>query len=272
MLSSDPWLWAKKFTKGPSTLVLLAEIKGKGCPELEGVEDLITSAVFGHLRSVPPGIFWHMLLSKAKNVADPPISLAQELKEKGVDFSQFHKLQVLFWEACGVYGEPDIVLRFTNADGLSIVIVVEVKLNSAKSSSGETDDQLERYLRLLDDDGFHLEWKMASACRFVMYLTRVFARDEITESIERSQQPDASRRIFGLEWNDILDAANANRGNLLLAEVAEFLRRRGLARFRGFSVAPDVPINAGSFYRGQYFVAVPDELRLGELRGSFYGR
>jgi hypothetical protein len=165
------WLWAKKVTKEPSTLVLLAEIKGKGCPELEGEEDLITSAVFGHLRSVPRGIFWHMLLSKAKNVADPPISLAQELKEKGVDFSQFPKLQVLFWEACGAYGEPDIVLRFTSADGLSIVIVVEVKLNSAKSSSGETDDQLERYLRLLDDDGFHLEWKMASACRFVVYLT-----------------------------------------------------------------------------------------------------
>jgi hypothetical protein len=37
--------------------MLIAEIHGKRFPEAEGQEDWLTSAVFGHLRHIPPGVF-----------------------------------------------------------------------------------------------------------------------------------------------------------------------------------------------------------------------
>ena len=49
--------------------MLLAEIHGKPCPEVEGIEDLITSAVFGHLRQVAPPLFWKDLFRRARTVA-----------------------------------------------------------------------------------------------------------------------------------------------------------------------------------------------------------
>ena len=39
--------------------MLVAEIKGKAIREAEGSEDMLTDAIFSHLRYIPPSIFGH---------------------------------------------------------------------------------------------------------------------------------------------------------------------------------------------------------------------
>jgi hypothetical protein len=55
--------------------VLLAEIHGKTLEVARDNEDYLTSAVFGHLRYVAPGLFWDELLKRAKGLPGPLIHL-----------------------------------------------------------------------------------------------------------------------------------------------------------------------------------------------------
>jgi hypothetical protein len=76
--------------------MLLAEIHGKRFPEAEGQEDWMTSAVFGELRHVRPGVFWQRLFQRAKSVGEAPVSLALELSRAGASFDRFTELTTLF--------------------------------------------------------------------------------------------------------------------------------------------------------------------------------
>jgi hypothetical protein len=65
--------------------MLVAEIHGKRVHEVQDREDYLTSAVFGHLRYIQPGLFWACLFGRALS---SPIdgcerSLAQIAKAEG---------------------------------------------------------------------------------------------------------------------------------------------------------------------------------------------
>jgi hypothetical protein len=251
--------------------MLIAEIRGKACREIRGNEDLITSAVFGHLRFVKPSPFWASLLSKAANTDTPRTRLTEEVQRAGISFRSFTDLQVRFWQDCTPYGEPDIILCFSGPETPSLIVIIEVKLDSGKSSNGDKDDQLARYLSLLDDRNIDASWDVANSIRFVVYLTRVFATQDIRASVSCSTCQDARRRIFGLEWNDILETAFAERSaDIVLAEVAEFLMLRDLTRFRGFADAFEEPFGTGSFYESRYFDGYRF-LQEDDFQGGFYG-
>lgn len=130
--------------------MLVAEIRGKTVPELEGIEDLITSSVFGHLRLVPPSAFWTDMFSRAKTVEGQSQTLTGNLQDKGFFVDQYERLDVIFWPNFDIYGEPDLLLTFSGGPQEPLLVLIEVKLNAGKSSRGE-QDQLARYLRLLDD-------------------------------------------------------------------------------------------------------------------------
>ena len=51
--------------------MLLAEILGKRLEATRNSEDYLTSAVFGHLRYIEPGLFWDTLFAKAGGIPDP---------------------------------------------------------------------------------------------------------------------------------------------------------------------------------------------------------
>jgi hypothetical protein len=175
--------------------MLLAEIHGKRLPEIEGSEDYLTSAVFGHLRLIPPYVFWKRLFQRAKNVGDPPVSLADDSRHMGVEFQRFTNLSVDFWRNCSDFGEPDLLLRFTGPGVCSLIVLIEVKLDSTKSGVRE-DDQLKKYLSLLDDRAALREWMSDDDLRYVVYLTRSFAKVELQESIAASGKLDAERRML----------------------------------------------------------------------------
>jgi hypothetical protein len=71
--------------------------------------------------------------------------------------------------------------------------------------------------------------------RYLVYLTRAFPKLEIEESVRLSVDAginDAGDRIFGLQWQDVLEsAATSAQRDLLLDEVSQFLKIRDFEAF-----------------------------------------
>jgi hypothetical protein len=166
-------------------------------------------------------------------------------------------------------------LHFSGDGQPSLILIVEVKLNSSKSGTG-ANDQLKRYLDLLDDQTVLPVWSEKKDHRCLVYLTRAFARLEIEESVRlslESGKEDAAERIFGLQWQDVLETAIVNAGQSeLLRELAIFLRVRDFEAFRGFRKFP-VPLEpiSGRFYGRRYFELAPELCLIQETGGRFYG-
>jgi hypothetical protein len=253
--------------------MLIAEIHGKRFPEAEGQEDWLTSAVFGNLRLIPPSVFWPSLFERALTIETPAVSLASELSRNGIELNAYTALETLFWKDCTKFGEPDLLIRFTGDAVKPLIVVIEIKLNSTKSGVGE-NDQLVKYLTLLDDGSTLPDWKCAEDHRYLIYLTQTFARRELKASVLGSGRPDAARRMFGLEWRDVLEvSASEANGGFLLLEVAEFLKGRGFDAFGGMRrpALPSIEL-AGGFYGSDYFKHHDNFIRSQEeLRGTFYG-
>ena len=132
--------------------MLIAEIRGHASLDVEQNEDYLTSAVFGHLRYLPPMVFWQELFSRAWSFPSSggATSLVQTFFKNGPSLSNYSHLEIHFWPFHPTYGEPDMLLTFTGDKLEPLVIIIEVKLWSEKSSEGEKD-QLAKYLALLDD-------------------------------------------------------------------------------------------------------------------------
>lgn len=248
--------------------MLLAEINGKPCPEVEGVEDLITSAVFGHLRLVAPPVFWKNLLQRARTVESESRSLSHVLRARDLAIDQYSSLKIHFWPWFPGFGEPDLLLHFESLSSPPLLVMIEVKLNSGKSSTGESD-QLAKYLRLLRHEPSLEVFGVSTDLRFLIYLTRNFAVRDMKESLLAAGSPP--EWLFGLRWNDILEVAVDERSNdPLLAEVADFLLRRGLQAFSGVEADLAEVTAPGHFYFCKYFGNAV-VLTVSELEGSFYG-
>ena len=178
--------------------MLLAEINGKSCPEVEGIEDLITSAVFGHLRLVAPPIFWKELFRRARTVAPGSKSLQSVLQSHDLDVDRYNRVDVQFWKYFANYGEPDLLVRFESPESPPFMVLIEVKLNSGKSSVGEYD-QLATYLRLLRDESLLTELHVSIEHRYLIYLTRSFATEELKESLLAAGSPAGVHVWAGVE-------------------------------------------------------------------------
>lgn len=255
--------------------MLIAEIHGKRFPAAEGQEDWLTSAVFGHLRHIAPGAFWADFLDRARTI-ETGVSLYSRLYADGIRLNQYSKLDTHFWKSWENYGEPDLILCFSGGNQPPLIIVVEVKLDSGKSAIGE-NDQLKRYLQLLDDRHALRLLFPESNHRYLIYLTRIFSKLEIADSIRASVSAgvcDAQDRMFGLQWQDVLESSSANSvGEPLLDEVAQFLKIRGFEAFRGFRFpSADFTQISGAFYGTSYFLSTTGEFDVGKLNdGRFYG-
>jgi len=255
--------------------MLIAEIHGKRFPEAEGQEDWLTSAVFGHLRHIAPGAFWADLLDRARTV-ETGVSLYSKIYADGIRLNQYSKLEIHFWKSWENYGEPDLILCFSGGKPSPLLIVIEVKLDSGKSATGE-NDQLKRYLQLLDDRHALRLFFPESNHRYLIYLTRIFSKLEIEDSIRVSVSAgigNAQDRMFGLQWQDVLESALANSAREpLLDEVAQFLKIRGFEAFRGFRSPPaTLKQISGAFYGTSYFASTIAGLDVQKLNeGRFYG-
>jgi hypothetical protein len=241
--------------------MLLAEIHGKSLEQARESEDYLTSAVFGHLRYVPPGPFWDDLLNRARGMPgadgrEP--SLGRVLADAGLAPSSYASMAAHFWKYHPAHGEPDLLLTFTGPGRPSLTLLVEVKLWSGKSGSG-ADDQLVRYLRILEDLEALGVPVSEPAGRRLIFLTPHESLAEIESSAAYFDDPVRDgERLFRLQWQDVKAAAVRGAAgtdgptHLILDNVAQFLSRMGLEYFSGFRRLESLPLfteNDGAFYR-----------------------
>ena len=152
-------------------LMLVAELHGHHIPETANSEDYLTSTVFGHLRYLPPWIFWDELFKEA--LAMPRAmsgTLAGLLQQLGIEVKNFETLEVRFWSRHPEYGCPDLILVFSGATSQPLIILIEAKLWAEKSGTGEFD-QIARYLRLLDKPDGVIPRLPETARSVLIYLT-----------------------------------------------------------------------------------------------------
>jgi hypothetical protein len=231
--------------------MLLAEINGKTLEAARDSEDYLTSTVFGHLRYIPPNIFWPAFLAAAKSVDDTSL-----LAASGIDIASYQKLEIRFWRYHTTFGEPDILLIFTNGPLPPLVVIVEVKLWSPKSSTGE-NDQLIRYLGILNDLQA-INVHVPDATHYLVYLTPKESLEDIKDSLINSKNPNSDRRrLFRVQWQDLLEAAKKaalteiEPARTILPDVARFLHKMGLEYFNGLTLnnLPFLPSDLGKFYQ-----------------------
>ena len=119
-----------------------AFLNGKLSREQENMEDILTSIVFGVLQYVPPskGIFPLLNLVEQSDSTQTPLRGLWD--DSSVDYSFWESMKELHTES-GIdceYCEPDLLLRISKSNGEKLVVLIEAKLWSGKSSfAGEEE-------------------------------------------------------------------------------------------------------------------------------------
>jgi hypothetical protein len=235
--------------------MLVAEARGKAEGSIENCEDYLTSAVFGHLRYLPPSLFWASLFRRAKQSTSEGVSLNDYLSSFDCAVFSYSSVDVAFWRLHPEFGEPDLLLTFSHPDRQPLTILIEVKLWSSKSGTGKDNDQLCRYFQALED----VAWlgRRQAVPPVLIYLTPHDSQAEIEQSLGYlTSSTDARLRFFQLQWQDVLlaarESAEVSGGwqRVLLTQVAEVLHRRQLEYFRGFdrTFIEDLVEASGLFY------------------------
>jgi hypothetical protein len=211
-----------------------AQLKGKFTREEEDLEDLLTSNVFGAIKYVTYKEGLIPLLSEAERLdGNKPL---QGLKD-------ISKVEYQFWpfleeEGCNPC-EPDVLISITQSNGKQILILVEAKFKSGKSSEADLSDK--------PSDQLSKEWdnlirhaKRKNSEPYLLYITADigFPEKEINESISDYffKKPGSTIDILWLSWRK-LPAIFHNSENEIIKDLVRLLRRQGLIFFEGFKIS-----------------------------------
>jgi hypothetical protein len=264
--------------------MLQAELYSHASRDILGNEDYLTSAVFGHLRYLPPQIFWQEFFSRAVGSdRESRRSLSAYLADSGVELSECNSLEIRFWPSHNVLGTPDLCLCFSGLQTLPSVIMIEAKLWAGKSGTGD-NDQLLRYLLLLRQPN-ELELPLTAAdckraIKALLFLTPHDSAAEIKETAELCAPHGGLKNLlFRAQWQDIAAAASAcacdasGHARVILRDIYGFLRRRNLEYFAGFAqVALPPATGLGAFYGRKHVFGQSPIPPLDADAGSFYKR
>lgn len=212
--------------------MLQAILRGKLSREQENMEDVLTSNVFGLLRYVPPHEGLLPLLSRAESV-DESFPLAPRLADDEIEVRTDDYEFWPRWTNC----EPDVVIRIRPPSGRQLLVLVEAKYKSGKSSKADEEnedpsDQLARewgnLVRVAGED----------AEPFLIYLTASigFPKSDIEASIReyRQKRPMDSGppQILALSWRQVPELFRGS-ANPILRDLCALSDRLRLRYFHG---------------------------------------
>lgn len=231
--------------------MIQAILHGK-LPELENVEDLLTSTVFGTLRYLPPGDALIPFLEKAVLYDQNRTRLCQYLPVKGINLRNYQTVSYVFWPRVPVHGEPDLILLFSNnkEEEPDLLIVVEAKFKSSKSGTGE-HDQLKMYYKAIHK---HLcEFYQQEIAAFtgiigpIIYLTTMEANEEVEDTKRELKKEEIQmiHPIFHLRWQllyKVLEQAPMATQpvySLIVLDLLSYLKYLNLQEFAGITFPTD---------------------------------
>jgi hypothetical protein len=227
--------------------VFEAEIKGK-IPEIENMEDILTSTVFGLLKYISEKKVLLSIINQAKTISD-------EKFQDCCDIDLFkYTPEIIFWKNIPIYGEPDLIIKFKFPNKPELLLCIEVKYYSSKSGEGE-DDQLGRYFEALDQTAFETDAQFLG----IIYLTKYPATEELKDTLQYIEQKgfiNFKRKIFHLSWFEITTTIKEfdksilkERDKMIIDDLLEYLQYKNLVEFTTFSfLKKDFLIEPDTFY------------------------
>ena len=203
------------------------------------MEDVLTSNVFGLLRYVQPqeGILKYISLAEDKGGKRPLecLSSLKELPEQSIKYEFWP-----WWKESDCIGcEPDLVISIKIPDKEDLLLLIEAKYLSGKSS--EADESCDA-----PTDQLAKEWHDLSVMAksnespILIYLTAHYAypREDIKNAVSelRKKRPDkAEPVIYWLSWRHLHQVCE-NSPSLVLGDLRDLLNRLNLKFFSGIVI------------------------------------
>jgi hypothetical protein len=239
----------------------IAEIYGKLSPDNprgahEGMEDLLTSDVFGTMLYVGWQPVFHAWMSEAQCAPSlsPGSSFAQYLPAS----EDIRNVAYSFWPRLPNNREPDVALLIECADQSTSLIVVEAKYRSGLSGEKQLIDEAQGLFDLTPSQLGRWRFRppirplhSASLRKVLLYVTQdssLPATDLIREGNTAWPIP-----AFWLSWKSLSRHLESERNSsssssLLLEDLRELLKRKKLRDFVGFDQAPLNDLPPAGFY------------------------
>lgn len=219
--------------------MLQALLHGKLSHEIEGMEDVLTSSVFGILKYIPPEKGLIPFLQCA--IPYPPD------EDSLIDISDIEDIEYDFWpwlEIEGYYGcEPDIIIKLKLANNKNLLILIEAKYQSGKSS--EADEKYKSPTDQLAREWVSLEsiCKKNNSIPILIYLTAGvgFPRNDIQSSLSelKLKVPQSKPNIYWLSWRHLYSLCMQTE-HMMLNDLKMLLERLELKFFNGWNFSTEI--------------------------------
>ena len=203
------------------------------------MEDILTSNVFGLLRYVQPqqGILQYLGLAEDEDGKKPLGYLCSlsEVPQKSIEYQ--------FWpwlKEPNCYGcEPDVVIKLEIPDKQDLLVLIEAKYLSGKSS--EADESYDAPIDQLAREWDNLSVKAnRDECPVLIYLTVHYAYpvQDINDAISefRKKRPNGAKPvIYWLSWRHLTTVCESSH-HPILNDIKLLLDRLGLTFFDGIAL------------------------------------
>ena len=204
------------------------------------MEDILTSNVFGLLRYVRPqeGIMKYLSLAEDEDRKRPleSLSFLSEVPQDSIEYEFWP-----WWEESDCIGcEPDVVISLKIPDKKDLLVLIEAKYLSGKSSEADESydtptDQLAR-----EWDNLSVKANKLDDCPVLIYLTAHYAYpvQDINDAISefRKKRPNGAKPvIYWLSWRHLTTVCESSH-HPILNDIKLLLDRLGLTFFDGIAL------------------------------------
>jgi hypothetical protein len=247
--------------------MIMAELKSK-VSEVIGMEDVLTSDVFGLIKYIDPDLILKDILNASVSFSDKKSFNVMKIIEASYYF--WPKISFTYNGRCKVR-EPDVVIILKGEDQTETAIIVEVKYRSGKSNIIEQQeqddeshvrDQLVEELMAVYSKDLSCEVTLAEKLercgqKYLLYVTghTMFPESDIVEtatSIKDNHITEFSiSSMYWVSWYTIYNLIKKSASiNPILQDLSMLLESKGFTPFNGFG---DIDLSGIQLYDNYFF-------------------
>jgi hypothetical protein len=210
--------------------MLQAQLKGKLTREEKDMEDLLVSNVFGSIKYI-----------ELKEGLIPILKASVNLDDKcpSIPFEQISHAHYEFWPSITEMGckrcEPDVLITIRLEDNRKILLLVEAKLLSGKSSEADQgeapNDQLAR-----EYDNLLRKAYSDSSIPFFLFVTADFGyptESVLTSNKEYIKKRKGKMQVFWISWRKITTLFKNEKKDSILYDLSKLMQKQRLIFYEG---------------------------------------